>query len=78
MKYLKRLVLSALCLLIFGVLFSVTAFAERQIIEWDGKSALESGNTYIITETVKLKKSIEMMKFLFGKKRNYYLTIFLI
>lgn len=60
MKYLKRLVLSALCLLIFGVLFSVTAFAERQIIEWDGKSALESGNTYIITETVKLKKSIEI------------------
>ena len=60
MKYLKRLVLSALCCCIFGVIFSVTAFAERQVIEWDGKKELEAGNTYIVTDTVKLKKDIEI------------------
>lgn len=62
MKYLKRLVLSALCLCVFSVIFSLTASAERKVIEWDGKSALESGNTYIITDTVKLKKAIEIPK----------------
>lgn len=60
MKNLKRLVLSALCLCIFSVIFSVTAFAERQVIEWDGKSEITAGNTYVVTETVKLKKSIEI------------------
>jgi len=62
MKYLKRLVLSALCLCIFGVLFSLTASAERKVIEWDGKTELEAGNTYIITDTIKLKKAIEVPK----------------
>lgn len=58
MKYLKRLALSALCLCIFSVIFSVTAFAERKVLEWDGKSDLTAGNTYVITDTVKLKKKI--------------------
>lgn len=58
MKYLKKLFISALCLCIFTVIFSITAFAERQILEWDGKSPIEAGNTYVITDTVKLKESI--------------------
>ncbi len=58
MNYLKRLALSALCLCIFSVIFSVTAFAERRVLEWDGKSDLTAGNTYVVTETVKLKKQI--------------------
>ncbi len=60
MKYLKRLALSVLCVSIFAVIFSVTAFAERQVIEWDGKSEIVSGNTYIITDTVKLRQSVEI------------------
>lgn len=60
MKYLKRLAVTVLCLCIFGVLFSVTAFAERQVIVWDGKSEIEAGNTYVVTDTVKLKKSVEI------------------
>ncbi len=46
------------CACIFGVIFSVSAFAERQVIVWDGKTEIEAGNTYVITDTVKLKKSI--------------------
>lgn len=42
----------------FGVILSVTAFAESEVIVWDGKAELEQGNTYVITDTVKLKESI--------------------
>ena len=60
MKRIKTLFLTALCLCLFSVIFSVTASAERQVIEWDGKSEIVAGNTYIITDTVKLKKQVEI------------------
>lgn len=59
-KKIKKIFLTALCLCLFSVIFSVTASAERQTIEWDGKSEIVAGNTYIITDTVKLKKQIEI------------------
>ncbi len=58
MKHLKKLVFSVFIMGIFTVLFSLTAFAERQVIEWDGKSEISAGNTYIVTDTVKLKSEI--------------------
>ncbi len=59
-KNLKKLFLTALCLCLFSVIFAITASAERQVIEWDGKSKIEAGNTYIITETVKLREMFEI------------------
>lgn len=58
MKYLKKLLLGAVFACFFGVILSVTAFAERQVIVWDGKTEIEAGNTYVITDTVKLKEAI--------------------
>ncbi len=57
MKYLKKLAVTVLFMSLFSVIFSLTAFAERQVIEWDGKSALEKGNSYVVTETVKVKSA---------------------
>ncbi len=58
MKYLKKLLLGAVFACFFGVIFSVTAFAEREVIVWDGKTEIEAGNTYVITDTVKLREEI--------------------
>lgn len=43
-----------------ALIFSVKASAADSVIEWDGKSELEEGCTYIITDTVKLKKPIDI------------------
>lgn len=43
---------------LFTVLFSLSASAERQVIEWDGKTEIESGNTYIVTEEIGLRDNI--------------------
>lgn len=59
-KSIKKLFLTALCMCLFAVVFSVTAFAEKQTLVWDGKSELTAGNTYVITETVKLHKTFEV------------------
>ncbi len=59
-KRIKKLFLTALCLCLFSIIFSVTASAERQTIVWNGKSEMTAGNTYLITETVKLHKTFEI------------------
>ena len=60
MKKIKQLFLTALCLCLFSFVFSIMASAESQVIEWNGKSEILPGNTYIITDTVKLKKQVEI------------------
>ena len=43
-----------------ALIFSVKASAADTVIEWDGKSELMEDCTYIITDTVKLKKTIDI------------------
>lgn len=57
---LKKIFLTALCLCLFSIVFSVAASAEKKVIEWDGKSEIVAGNTYVIYETVKLHDTVEI------------------
>lgn len=59
-KNIKKIFLTALCLCLFSVIFSVIASAESKVLTWDGKSEMTAGNTYVITETVKLHKTFEV------------------
>ncbi len=59
-KVLKKLVSLLLCVCVAIPVFTVSAGAEAGVYEWDGKSKLKAGNTYIITDTVKLKREIEI------------------
>lgn len=58
MRNLKKLIIAAVGIVLFSAVFCLNAFAEGGAVKWDGKSPLESGTTYIITDTVKLKKEI--------------------
>lgn len=49
-----------LCLCIAVPIFTIAAGAEAGVYVWDGKSKLKAGNTYIITDTIKLKKEVEI------------------
>lgn len=49
-----------LCLCIAVPIFTVTAGAEAGVYKWDGKSKLKAGNTYIITDTIKIKQEVEV------------------
>ena len=60
MNKLKKIFLTALCLCLFSIVFSVAASAEKKVIEWDGKSEIVAGNTYVIYETVKLHDTVEI------------------
>lgn len=59
-KVFRKLISLLLCLCVAVPIFTVSAGAEAGVYEWDGKSKLKAGNTYIITDTVKLKREVEI------------------
>ncbi len=60
MKIIKKAVSVLLCLCMTLPAFILSASAEDGVYRWNGKSELKPGNTYIITDTVKLKKELEI------------------
>lgn len=58
MKKLKKALAMLICACVALPLFIIQAGAESSVIKWDGKTALETGKTYIVTDTVKLKRDI--------------------
>lgn len=59
MKKIRGFISVLLCLCIAVPMFVIQAGAAG-LIEWDGKSELEAGKTYIITNEVKLKKELSI------------------
>lgn len=57
MKKIRKILAAAMCVFVILPVFAVNSSAAG-VIEWDGKSELEAGKTYIVTDEVKIKKEI--------------------
>lgn len=54
-KKIRKILVAAMCVFVILPVFVVNASAAG-VTEWDGKSELEAGKTYIVTDEVKIKK----------------------
>lgn len=59
-KIIRKAVSLLLCVCFAIPVCMFSASAESGVYKWDGTKELKAGNTYIITDTVKLRKDIEI------------------